>query len=233
MSEQENTLEGRRRWLLGSLGAVAAGAAVVSASSSAAQSSSSAASFTPAKHEVDAWMGALPGVHRAFLDTSTSNGGITAMNYAHNILLVHVDDYGGSESDYAMIVCFRHQSTPLGYNDAIWQKYGVPLSGFTGLTDSKTEKPFTANPLGISGRADLASRGHTLQEMAGRGAHYAICNRATHTVAGFLARATGGNADAIYEELATNVIEAGRLVPAGVMAATRSQEYGYSILYSG
>ena len=89
------------------------------------------------------------------------------------------------------------------------------------------------NPLGIPGRPDLASRGHTLQEMAGRGAHYAVCNRATHSISTFIARATSGDEEAIYQELASNIIADGRLVPAGVMAATRSQEYGYSLLYSG
>lgn len=233
MNEQDKALQGRRRWLLGSLGAVAAGAAVVSASSNAAQSSTPAAGFMPARHALDSWMGEMPGAHRAFLDSSTTNGGITALNYAHNILLVHVDDYGGNESDYALVVCYRHQSTPLGFNDAMWAKYSAAFSAFMGLTDSKTGQAFMVNPLDIPGRSDLASRGHTLSEMAGRGARYAVCNRATHSVSGFLARSTGGNADAIYEELAANLIEHARMVPAGVMAATRAQEYGYSFLYAG
>lgn len=233
MNEQEKALQGRRRWLLGSLGAVAASAAVVSASSSAAQSSGPAAGFTPAHHALDAWMGEMSGVHRAFVDTSTTNGGITALNYAHNILLVHVDDYGGSESDYALVICYRHQSTPLGFNDAMWEKYGKAFSTFMGLTDSRTEQPFMVNPVDIPGRSDMASRGHTISELAGRGARYVVCNRATHSVSGFIARSTGGDADAIYEDLAANLIADARMVPAGVMTATRSQEYGYSLLYAG
>jgi hypothetical protein len=233
MNEQDKALQGRRRWLLGSIGAVAAGAAVVSASSNAAQSSAPAAGFVPVKHALDAWMGEIPGIHRAFLDTSTGNGGLTAMNYANNILMVQADDYGGSESDYAMVVCFRHMSTPLGYNDAMWAKYGAALSAFTGLKDSKTDQAFMVNPLNIPGRSDFPSRGHTVSEMAGRGAYYAVCNRATHSISGMLARGSGGDADAIYEELAANLVDDARLVPAGVMAATRSQEYGYSLLYSG
>lgn len=233
MNEQDKALQGRRRWLLGSIGAVAAGAAVVSAASNAAQATAPTTGFTPARHALDAWMGEMLGVHRAFLDTSTTNGGITALNYAHNLLLVQVDDYGGTESDYALVVCYRHQSTPLGYNDAMWAKYSEAFSTFMGLTDSRTEKPFTVNPLDIPGRADFASRGHTLSEMAGRGVRYAVCNRATHSVSGFVARATGGNADAIYAELAANLIADARMVPAGVTAATRSQEYGFSLLYAG
>ena len=175
----------------------------------------------------------MAGVHRAFLDSSTTNGGITALNYAHNILLVHVEDYGGKESDYAMVVCYRHQSTPIGYNDAMWAKYSEAFSAFMGLKDSRTDQAFTVNPMNIPGRPDFASRGHTLSEMAGRGVRYAVCNRATLSVSGFVARATGGDAAAIYQDLAANLIADARMVPAGVMAATRAQEFGYSLLYSG
>lgn len=232
MKEQLKALKGRRRWFLGSLGAVAAGAAVVSSAGNA-QSSSPARAFTPARHAGDDWMEQMPGVHRAFIDTSSTVGGITALNYAHNILMVHEQDYGGKESDYAMIVCYRHQATPLAYNEAMWTKYGEQLSNFLGFKDPRTDEVFKVNPLNIPNRGDLASRGHTLTEMADRGVRYAVCNRATHAVSSFLARATNGNADDIYKELAANLIPHARLVPAGVMAATRSQERGFSLLAAG
>jgi hypothetical protein len=155
------------------------------------------------------------------------------LNYANNILTTNVEDYDGSDSDYAMIMCFRHQSTPLGYNDAMWEKYGENLSSFMGLTDSRTDKPFMRNPTAIEGRSDLPSRGHTQQELVGRGVHFVVCNRATHSISGFIARVIGADADAIYRELAANLVINARLVPAGVMAATRAQEYGYSLLASG
>lgn len=232
MKEQLKSLKGRRRWFLGSLGAVAAGAAVVSSAGNA-QSSTPAKAFTPARSAEDDWMDQIPGVHRAFLDSSSSTGGITALNYAHNILFTNVEDYGGQESDYAMIVCFRHQSTPLGYNEAMWAKYGEQLSGFMAFKDPRTDEVFKVNPMDIPNRSDFASRGHTLTEMASRGVRYAVCNRATHSISSFLARATNGNADEIYTELAANLIPYARMVPAGVMAATRAQERGYSLLAAG
>ena len=42
-----------------------------------------------------------------------------------------------------------------------------------------------------------------------------------------------GDADAIYKTMAANLIANARFVPAGVIAVTRSQEYGYSLLYAG
>ena len=72
----------------------------------------------------------------------------------------------------------------------------------------------------------------TIDVMAARGVHFAICNLSTRGMAGMLARSTGGSRDDIYQELITNSIPNGHFVPAGVVAATRAQEYGYSLLYS-
>jgi hypothetical protein len=44
---------------------------------------------------------------------------------------------------------------------------------------------------------------------------------------------TKGNTDAIYSELATNLIPNSHLAAAGVVAVNRAQEYGYSFMYAG
>ncbi len=65
------------------------------------------------------------------------------------------------------------------------------------------------------------------------GAYFAVCDTATHFLSTQLAGATGGAADAIYKDLTTNLIPNSRLVAAGVMTVTRSQEHGYSVLHAG
>lgn len=229
MSDNTKILKGRRRWFLGSLGAVTAGAALASASTQAANAGTG---FQPMRHSQDAWLDAMTGSHRAFLDSSTGNGGMTAMNYANNLLVAHTEDYGGKESDYALVICFRHGSTPLGFNDAMWAKYGANLSRIIGVSD-RNDQPFMQNPLNLANRADFPSRGFTLEAMASRGIRYAVCSRATRTFSGMLARGAGMTTDEVYAELAANIIADGRMVPAGVTAATRAQEYGFSLLYSG
>ena len=44
---------------------------------------------------------------------------------------------------------------------------------------------------------------------------------------------TGQSSASHYAELIQENITTSRFVPAGVMAANRSQEYGYSLLYAG
>ncbi|MFK7863650.1 MAG: hypothetical protein AB8B95_05405 [Pseudohongiellaceae bacterium] len=218
---------GRRRFLSG-MGVVATGA-TLAASANAADNQSS--NFKPERHAPDAWLD-VPSKHRAYVDSATANGGITALNYANNILFAHAEDYDGLESDYSLIVCFRHQSTPLGYNDAMWAKYGESFAQTLNLKDPQTGEIFKSNPVNQA-RRDMANRGNTIDSMVARGVRFAICNKATRAFAGRLASLTGSSVEEVFQELKANNIPNSRFVAAGVIATTRSQEYGYSLLYAG
>ena len=54
--------------------------------------------------------------------------------YAKNILSVLQEDSAGADDEYAIIVCFRHAATALGYPDAMRQKYGEVFSRVTRLS---------------------------------------------------------------------------------------------------
>jgi hypothetical protein len=56
---------------------------------------------------------------------------------------------------------------------------------------------------------------------------------ATRRLAGQIAKAMGGTADAIYDDLVANTVPNGHMVAAGVIASTRAQEYGYTLLVAG
>jgi intracellular sulfur oxidation DsrE/DsrF family protein len=218
MQDDDKKTVGRRR-LISTMG-VAAVAGLAASGSARAQSAEPG--FQPARHAQDAWMNDIPGNHRVFVDSATMPGGANAMRYANNILFTHGEAYGGSESDYAMIVCFRHTSTPYAYNDAMWAKYG-------GLFDRSADPAPVGNPMNTANRANGEN---TIADLASRGVRFAICNKATQSYSRMLAQATGQSFDAVYEELLANAIVNGRFVPAGVLAATRAQEYGYSLLYA-
>jgi hypothetical protein len=56
---------------------------------------------------------------------------------------------------------------------------------------------------------------------------------ASHRFAGVIARKVDGDADAIYKEMAANLVGNGHFVAAGIIAVNRAQERGYSIAYTG
>jgi hypothetical protein len=52
----------------------------------------------------------------------------------------------------------------------------------------------------------------------------------TRAIAGTIAKATGANTDAIFTELASNLLANSHLVPAGIVAMSRAQERGYTLV---
>jgi hypothetical protein len=191
--------------------------------------------FKPSRHPEDGWLDQRPGKHRIFIDAATPNGAGEAILYANNLYTAHGAAYaGGNDGDLAMVVCMRHFATPFAYTDAFWAKYGKPVSAMVNFTDPKTKEAPTTNlynspAYGLS----LPNLGNTIDVVTKRGAYFAVCDTATHFLAAQLAGMNGGSADAIYKELASSLIPNSRLVSAGVMAVTRSQEHGYSLLYAG
>jgi hypothetical protein len=105
----------------------------------------------------------------------------------------------------------------------MWTKYGQYFSQRLELP-----KPVSINPLNPAGLLEEGAR--TIATLADRGAVIAICATATRAMAGRIGTATGGSQEAILKELMANPVRNGRFVPAGVVAATHAQEYGYTLL---
>ena len=204
--------------MIGSLGAAALASLAAGAAPASAQTQTNG--FVPKRHPQDQWMGELQGDHRVFIDTSNAGGGANAVRYGNNILDSHIGAYDGSEEDMAIIVCYRHTSTPFAFNDAMWAKYADGFALFTQERDENGVAP-TKNRLYSS-----------ILALGERGVSYAICNKATTTLSGLIARNSNSTAEEIHAELIANAIPGAHFVAAGVLAATRSQEYGFSLLYS-
>jgi len=230
MQQNDNEFSTRRALLTG-MGVAATG--MVAGTIGSANAQGNAPPFRARRHNEDSWLEPGASDHRVFIDSARIVGGLEAVHYAGNILNAHKSAYGGADADYALIVCFRRFSTPLGYNDAVWEKYGATFSAMLEYPDPSTGEHFNRNPVNIAGRRDLPSMGATIDEMAERGVRFAICSNATRGISFALAQATDGNADDVYAELTSSGVRNSRFVPAGVMVTTRAQEYGYSLLYSG
>jgi hypothetical protein len=153
------------------------------------------------------------------------------MLYANNLYVSNRNGYNLPESDVAVVVCLRHFATVFAYNDAIWGKYGRAISNLVQFTDPKTKQPPTTNLLN-SGDYGLSmpNFGNTITSVVKRGTHFAVCDMATRFFSDQMATATKGTAEAVYRELAANLIPNSHLVAAGVLATNRAQEYGYTLL---
>ena len=179
-------------------------------------------------------MGEMPGQHRVFIDSATPPGGAEAVLYSNNLYTANESAYSIEAEDLAMIICFRHFSTIFAYNDAMWAKYGEQFSGMVGFVDPNTEAAPKTNLMDSSdyGMA-LPNFGATISTHIERGGQFAVCAAATSFFSRNIAEMTGGSAEEINAELVANAIPNSHFMSAGVVALTRAQEYGYSVLVAG
>lgn len=174
--------------------------------------------FTPARHDQDAWMSAMPGKHRVVLDIVTPVGVPDGIRFAGNLFNGSKSGYGLEDAEMAIIMVLRHTATVFGFSDVIWSKYGKQL-------DAKATPPPVANPYNSGERQQLSG-------LAKRGVQFIICGSASRLIAGRLA-GTAGDSDAVLKELGANLIPNGRTVSAGVVGVAHAQEHGFSLLYVG
>ncbi|HXD16277.1 MAG TPA: hypothetical protein VN654_04615 [Vicinamibacterales bacterium] len=210
-----------RRSFFSKLGFGLAGGAAVGAAGSPAQAQSSSEGFQPARHAQDDWYGQVPGKHRFVFDAPYADGMSSALQFVNNYYNLNVSEYGLKDSDLAVILVARHQSTMFAYTDAVWAKYGKPIADRINLVDAKTKQPPTANM--YKDRLDTLIK---------RGVQIAVCQQATRGNAGAIAMATSQTQEAVFEELKANLLPNARLVPVGILAVNRAQEHGYSLAVS-
>ena len=220
MTEQLPSSAERRSFLARfQTGAAALAALAVGGIAKAQEKPAPAPRFEPERHVQDDWMDQIPGKHRVVIDTTTVDGFRDGVLWAGNYLLANRNEYGLKNEDLALIIVARHISTPYGYNNDLWAKYGASLASRAPATDGQAKEPPKANP----GAAAIAS-------LASQGVRFAVCAMASHRYAGMIARGSGATADAVFAELSANLVTNARLVPAGIVAVNRAQERGYTLV---
>jgi intracellular sulfur oxidation DsrE/DsrF family protein len=231
MNNQFSYPAARRSFLASLNSRVAALGAMIAGSAALSQGKTKMLRWEPARHEQDDWLDKLPGKHRLIFDTTTREGFGEALAYAGNFMRVNKSDYGLEDSDLAVVIVARHHSTPFAYNDAMWAKYGAPMAALVGFDDPKTKEPPTANIYNSADRsASAPNRGTTVDSLLKRGVQLAVCATATRAYAGSIAKKAGGTTDGIQSELIANLLSNSRMVPAGIVAVSRAQERGYSMV---
>lgn len=176
--------------------------------------------WKPARHSEDDWMDELRGVHRFLFDNVDASGFDGAMLYSNNFIDVNRNSYGVENSDLAVIIVARHNSTPFSFNDAMWDKYGEAFAGRMGFVDPQTN----ATPA----RNVYRTR---LEGLFAKNLHLAVCGVATRGFAGAAAREAGASTDEVYDEIVNNLLPNSHVVPAGIVAVNRAQERGYTFSF--
>jgi intracellular sulfur oxidation DsrE/DsrF family protein len=191
------------------------------------------ARWAPSRHEKDDWLDQPTVKHRVLFDTTTPEGFGDAVFFANNFVRVNRTDYSVQSNELSVVIVARHRTTPYGYNDAMWAKYGMALAARARVEDPKMKLPPKVNLFNTAGYGELLNnRGTTLDAVTKQGVQLAVCSISTRAYASIAAQTVGGNVDAVFAELTANLVSNARMVPAGIVTVTRAQERGYSLVSS-
>jgi intracellular sulfur oxidation DsrE/DsrF family protein len=217
MSKQSPSSSERRSFLTRlKRGAASIAALAMGGAAMAQVKSAPAPRWEPTRHDKDDWMDEIPGKHRLVFDTITEDRLRDALLFANNFMIVNRAEYSLENKDLAIVIVLRHLSTSFGYNNEMWTKYGASMMG----------RPDSGNSQAKEANIHAA----TMDSLSKQGVQFAVCSMATRANAGLIARAVGGNADAVFAELTASLVSNARMVPAGIVSVNRAQERGYSLV---
>ena len=212
-----------RRGFVGAVASMGAGWAL--GADARAQQSASAS---------DAWLERLKGKHRQLFDVPEPEGG-TVLRHVRNYFDAWRNAFGVSESDVSVVVTLYARTTPLGLQDAMWEKYqlGAALS----ITDPTTNAPLIRNWFAHPKPGDPVADGEpetSMETLQRRGVIFALCNNALTRWAARLAKSGlgGGTAVDVHADLVAHALPGVVIVPDVLVAMTKAHERGFAYVRS-
>ncbi|HEY0527928.1 MAG TPA: twin-arginine translocation signal domain-containing protein [Gemmatimonadaceae bacterium] len=228
----ESTLPKRRDFL----GTIAAGAVALGLTGTLprklAASPLAAADTAPS----DKWLSALTGKHRQLFDMPNHENGMGLL-HVRNYLNTMRDTYHVTHPDVTAVVTLYGMSTLMGFNDAMWKKYGVatPLKVMDGSKNAATSNVFNSAPAGsaslsLTGAPLAIPADASISALQQRGAVFIMCNNAFNLWMQLLGGGGTKSAD-MGKEFLDNMLPGVHLVPAMVVAINQAQMHGCTYMY--
>jgi len=184
----------------------------------------------------DKWLGALTGKHRQFFDMPNHQNGM-GLIHVRNYLNTMRDVYHLQHPDVTAVVSLYGMSTMLGFNDAMWKKYGLanPLKVMDASNAPATSNVFASAPpgsenLNVSGAPIGIPADSSISALQQRGAVFILCNNAFNVWMGLLGGG-GEKSAALRKEFEENMLPGVFLVPAMVVAINQAQTHGCTYMY--
>ena len=182
----------------------------------------------------DKWLTAITGKHRQFFDMPNHENGMGLL-HVRNYLNVMRDTYHVTHPEVTAVVGLYGMTTMLGFNDAMWQKYGLanPLKVMDASKVAATSNVFYNAPggaaaLSLSGTPIPIPADSSISALQQRGAVFILCNNAFNIWMGLL----GGDKSAdLRKEFEANMLPGVYLVPAMVVAVNQAQMHGCTYMY--
>jgi hypothetical protein len=185
----------------------------------------------------DKWLSSLKGKHRQFFDMPKHDNGM-GLIHVRNYLNTLRDTYGVKHPDVTAVTGLYGMSTPLAFNDTMWQKYGLanPIKVMDASKSPATSNVFYKAPegaanLSVSGAPIGIPADSSISALQQRGGVFLLCNNAFNVWMGILGGGDAAKAAGLRTEFEANMLPGIFLVPAMVVAVNQAQTNGCSYMY--
>ncbi|MDP9203038.1 MAG: hypothetical protein M3P26_14060, partial [Gemmatimonadota bacterium] len=140
----------------------------------------------------DKWLASVTGKHRQLFDMPNHENGMGLL-HVRNYLNTMRDTYGLKHPAVTAVVGLYGMTTMLGFNDAMWQKYGVanPIKVMDASKAPATgnvfyKAPAGAESLSLTGAPIPIPADSSISALQERGAVFILCNNAFNVWMGLL-----------------------------------------------
>ncbi len=219
-----------------SLGTFAAGAVALGITGSVSRAFAADRKTRPDLTPSDKWLRAVTGKHRQFFDMPNHQNGMGLL-HVRNYLNTMRDTYNLKHPDVTAVIGLYGMTTLLGFNDAMWKKYGLgnALKVMDGSNAPATQNVFSSAPAGASSLSVTGAPipipvDTSISALQDRGAVVILCNNAFNVWMGLLGGGGAKSAE-LRKEFEANMLPGIYLVPAMVVAVNQAQMHGCSYMY--
>jgi hypothetical protein len=174
--------------------------------------------------QLEAWFGRLKGKHRQVFDAPAPNSGMPAI-WPRVYLNTMEATYPGEGA--SAIVILRHDGLPLSMQDNLWAKY--KFGEMFEIKDGNT--PATKNVYATITNLPLPGLG--ISELLKSGVLIGACDVALTVYSAAAAQKMNMDPAAVKKEWVAGLLPGVQVVPSGVMAVGRAQEYDCKYCFAG
>lgn len=232
--ERNETFKTHRRTFLGTL---ATGAAALSLGAFAAPLQA-LANPEEAKHyldDADAWLKQVkPKQHKVVFDVTQPK---EILPFAWPRVYLMTNEMTGSKpKDVGVVVILRHDAIPYAMEDRVWTKYNFGQQFKADDPATKTaslRNPFWKPKAGDFQVPGVGNVAIGINELQDSGVMFGVCNVALSVNSAIVAKSMNMNAEDVKKDWVSALLPGIKVVPSGVWAVARAQEYGCAYIFAG
>jgi intracellular sulfur oxidation DsrE/DsrF family protein len=188
----------------------------------------------PVKHPADVWFEKVKGKHRMVFDATRPHE-IMPFSWARIFLMTNAET-GSGKKDCGVVIVLRHHAIPFAFEDRLWEKY--KLGEFFKANDPLTKKGSTRNPFWKPAAGDFNIPGignaHLgINELQASGVLFCVCEAAITVNSALAATAFKMDPSKVKADWLSGLLPGIQLMPSGVWALARAQEFGCSYVFAG